>query len=346
MWKKNMLFRCVQFCCIFILLYGCGSENFKSKPEEKKDNSNQITELTFGYQPSTHQIAYMTAKDKGWWQLELAPFGIKEIKEKEFPMGTPEMQAMLTGQIDVAYVGAAPFITALSLGLDAKIVSAVQIQGSNLVLRPEYAYQKPADLKGLIIATFPPGTIQDTLLRGWLFENELDPAKDVDIRGMGTGDAISAIAGKSVDAVFLPHPAPTIIEIEGNGRSILASGEMKANHACCVLVARGQLIRENPDLIETIVKTHIRATRYNQENQNEAAQIFAARTEWEVEKVKKSLKNWDGIWIADPNLVVISTVTYAATQKKLGYIDKDLSPKDIFNMEFFKSSINKNVEAQ
>jgi NitT/TauT family transport system substrate-binding protein len=29
------------------------------------DNEDEITELNIGYQPSTHQIAYMTAYEKG-----------------------------------------------------------------------------------------------------------------------------------------------------------------------------------------------------------------------------------------------------------------------------------------
>ncbi len=65
------------------------------------------------------------------------------------------MQAMMAGDLDVAYVGAAPVITALSQGLDAKIVEPVQINGSSLVLRPEYKYESPKDLKGLTIATYP-----------------------------------------------------------------------------------------------------------------------------------------------------------------------------------------------
>ena len=73
---------------------------------------------------------------------------LKKLTNIQFPTGAPEMQAMMAGDLDVAYVGAAPAITALSQGLDAKIVEPVQINGSSLVLRPEYKYKSPADLKG------------------------------------------------------------------------------------------------------------------------------------------------------------------------------------------------------
>jgi NitT/TauT family transport system substrate-binding protein len=309
----------------FILLSGC--------------TDKAPSELRFGYQPSTHQIAYMTAKEKGWWANDLKPFGIEKITENEFPTGAPEMQSMLAGHLDVAYVGAAPVIAALAHGLDAKIVAGVQIQGSNLVLRPEIPYNGPEDLKGLKIATFPPGTIQDTLLKDWLKKNGIDPDKDVEILGMGPGDAITAISAGKVDGVFVPHPGPAIIESEGNGRSVMASGDMLPGHACCVLVVSGKLIREQPELVEQIVKTHINATEYNIAHVDEAAEIFAQKTGWDVEQVNKSLSEWDGTWISDPNLIIDSTVNYAQVQYDLGYIDKPLGKDEIFDVRFYEAAI-------
>ena len=300
--------------------------------------SDDLTELNIGYQPSTHQIAYMTAAEKGWWQEDLAPYGIEKIKEYQFPTGAPEMQAMMSGDLDVAYVGAAPVVAALSQepGLDAKIVTPVQINGSSLVLRPEHEYESPEDLKGLTIATFPPGTIQDTLLKNWLSENGLDVETDVRVLGMTPGDAVTAISAKRVDAVFLPHPSPTVVEREGNGRTIVQSGEMEANHSCCVLVVSGELIREHPDIVEQIVRTHIKATEYNQANVDEAAQIYSNKTTEDLETVRTSLEEWDGEWITDPALIESSAVNYSNTQYELGIIPKSLTREDIFDTSFYE----------
>lgn len=298
--------------------------------------SNDLTELNIGYQPSTHQIAYMTAYEKGWWQADLEPYGITKINEYQFPTGAPEMQAMMAGNLDVAYVGAAPAITALSGGLDAKIVEPVQINGSSLVLRPEYEYKSPQDLKGLKIATFPAATIQDTLLREWLKENGLDPDKDVTILGMTPGDAVTAISAKQVAAVFLPHPSPAVIESEGNGRTIVQSGQMEANHSCCVLVVSGKLIREHPDIVDQIVRTHIKATEYNQAHVDEAAQIYSNKTTEDLETVRKSLKEWDGRWITDPTIIEDSAVNYSNIQHELGYIPKSLTRDEIFDTSFYE----------
>jgi NitT/TauT family transport system substrate-binding protein len=306
-----------------VLLSGCTTE-----PE--------LTEISIGYQPSTHQMAHMTAMEKGWWQEDLAPFGITTITDREFPTGAPEMTAMIAGEIDVAYVGAAPFVVAVANSdLDAKIIAGTQTQGSDLVLRPEIPYESPEDLRGLKIATFPPGTIQDTLLRDWLGKNGLDPETDVEIVGMGPGDAVTAITADQVDGVFLPHPSPAVIETAGAGRTVVQSGEMFPNHACCVLVASGDLIRNHPDVVEQIVKTHIRATEYNLANPDEAAQIFSQKIGQDIEVVKKSLNEWDGSWISDPNIIIDSVVGYSQVQYELGYISKPLTRDDLFDTSFY-----------
>ena len=300
--------------------------------------AREITELHIGYQPSTHQIAHMTAMEKGWWESDLKRFGIEKVTDSVFPSGPPEMTAMMAGELDVAYVGTAPPISAIDKGLDAKIVAAVQTNGSAIVLSPELAanYTSPEDLKGLKIATFPPGSIQDTILRKWLMDNGLDPVKDVVIIGMGPGEAITEIGAGVVDAVFLPAPSPTIIEMEGTGKIVVYSGEMWPNHACCCLLVSGELTREHPELVEQIVRTHINATEYNKEHVEEAGEIYARKVVGsDVEMVKESLKNWDGAWIYNPHLEIDSTVEYAKVDYEMGYTDKLLTKDDLFDTSFY-----------
>ena len=103
---------------------------------------------------------------------------------------------MVAGELDIAYVGTAPPISAISAGLPAKIVAAVNINGSDLVLRPDLVYNGPATLAGLSIGTFQPGSIQDTVMKKWLMENGVDVSTGR-YQSHGPGTAISALfAGK------------------------------------------------------------------------------------------------------------------------------------------------------
>jgi len=309
-------------------------------------DSTELKELNFGYQPSTHQIAYMTAMKKGWWEEAITPYGYTTDPAKneiQFPTGAPEMQAMLAGEIDVAYVGSAPVISALSTGLEAKIVAAVQTQGSALVLQPDIEYNSPEDLRGLTIATFPTGTIQDTILREWLVSNGLtigenSKAGEVDILPMGPGDAITAMTAGQIDGTFLPSPSPTMLVEEGHGKVVEWSGSMMPNHPCCVLVVSDRLIEDDPDLVTALVKTHIRATEYDLAHPGEAAQTYADYTKNTLEVAQDSIANWDGTWTADPNLIVDGVMDYVSVQVDLGYIDNPLTEDQIFDLSFYEKA--------
>ncbi|HNX18305.1 MAG TPA: ABC transporter substrate-binding protein [Methanoregula sp.] len=294
-----------------------------------------VKEIRIGYQPSTHQMAEITAMKKGWWTQDLAPYGVTNVTDTVFPTGAPEMQAMLANQIDVAYVGAAPVLSAISTGLDAKIVAGVNTQGSDLVIKNDIDYKGPQSLKGLKIATFQAGTIQDTLLRNWLTKNNLTPDKDVTLLGMGPGDAVTAMVAGKVDGVFLPHPSPSVIVSEGKGKIVVHSGEMYPNHTCCVLVVSGKLIREHPEIVEQIIRTHEKAVAFNENNTAEAAAIYANATGTKLSDVTTSLAQWDGKWTTDPNVIEDSVIEYANIQYKLGYITTPLSKEQLFDTSFY-----------
>ncbi|MCX6691857.1 MAG: ABC transporter substrate-binding protein [Methanoregula sp.] len=298
--------------------------------------TSKVTEVRIGYQPSTHQVAHMIAMDKGWWQQDLAPLGVQNVTDYLFPTGAPEMQAMLAGDIDVAYVGAAPVLSAVSSGLDAKIVAAVNTEGSDLVLRTGLNYTGPQSLKGLKIATFQAGTIQDTILRDWLKKNNIDADKDLEIVGMGPGDAVTAITAGKVDAVFLPHPSPSQIKALGKGKTIVQSGEMYPNHTCCVLVVSGKLIREHPEIVEQIVKTHIKASDFAIKNPDETAAIYAKKNSAKIEDVKASLRDWDGDFVTDPSIIISPVMDYAKIQYDLKYIKNPLTQDQLFDLTFYK----------
>lgn len=331
MMKRSIKILAVLITIAFLLVPGCTGPT-----EEEEEMPKGLTKLRFGYQPSTHQVAYMTADARGWWLEDLAPYGITSVKDNQFPTGAPEMQAMLAGEIDVAYVGAAPPISAIDQGLDAKIVAGANIQGSDLVLANDKSYESPEDLKGLIIATYPPSTMQPTVLRKWFIDNGIDPDNDLTIKHMSSSpEAVAAFSSGDVDAVFLPHPFPTIIELEGTGRIVVQSGEMWEGHACCVVLVSGNLIREHPDIVEQIVRTHINATRYNNEHPDEVAEIFTAKTQNPFEIANQSIEDWDGSWVSDPSAGLDSILQFAQKQYELGYTDKLLTQDELFDLSFY-----------
>ncbi|KYC54002.1 MAG: alkanesulfonate transporter substrate-binding subunit [Candidatus Methanofastidiosum methylothiophilum] len=329
---KKILATIASILIASILLLGCVGQG--------TDKSTKITELRIGYQPSTHQIAEMVALEKGWWLNDLKKFGIEKVTDYEFPSGPPEMQAMLGGQIDIAYVGATPPIPAIDQGLDAKIVAAAQTQGSSIVVWPDAAYNGPSFFIGKKVGTFPPGSIQDMVLKKWLKDNGIDVSK-VDIKAMGPGDASTALTAKQVDAVFLPEPSPSVLAINKNGKVVVTSGEMWPGHACCVLLVSGKLIKENPELVKEIIRIHIKATEFINQNPDESAEIASKKLGLSKDVILYSMKNSDTTYISNPNDIIAYMEAYAKEHYDLGYTKKLLTTKDLIDTKLYDEVVSK-----
>lgn len=304
-------------------------------------DDEETTNVIIGYQPSTHQMAYTSAKALGWWDSNLSKLDqVNSVSDRSFPSGPSEATALASNAIQVAYIGAAPLIPSIAQNnSDLKIVAAVQINGSSLIIQNNATYTGPSYFEGKSIATFPPGSIQDTLLKQWLIDSGVNVSK-VSIKPMDSGEAQTALKSGSVDAVFLPHPAPAVIVAAGDGKVIMTSGEMSADHACCVLAVSQSFIDKYPEVVAEVVKIHVDATRYTQENPMEAAKYYANITQISEDIVLSSIQQWDGDWISDPHVIEDYVVAYAKSQYDQGLSPRELTSEELFDMSFYDAYVN------
>ncbi len=109
---------------------------------------------------------------------------VAELRLIAGPAGPSLMQLAATGQIQVAYVGNPPAISAIDTGTPVKIVMALNTEGSGLVVSNEspatdwtsfvqWAQDRAGQDKPLKIAAPGKGSIQDIMLRYALEESDL-----------------------------------------------------------------------------------------------------------------------------------------------------------------------------
>jgi NitT/TauT family transport system substrate-binding protein len=115
---------------------------------------------------------------------------------------------------------------------------------------------------------------------------------------------------------------------------------MWREHACCSLVVRSSLIKNQPDLVEQIVKTHMKATDYVNSHPEEAARIYANHTGQDLNMVRYSLESWDGKWISDPHLQISSTLEYARSDCQMNITNRLLTEHDLFDTSFYDRAIS------
>lgn len=224
-----------------------------------------------------HQPGWVVAKERNYFADE----GF-EVVHSEYSYGSVEMQHFAAGEIDVAYVGAVPFLSARAAGADIIAVASSNTEGSSLVVTEEI--QNVTDLAGKIIGSPGIGSIQDYML---------DKVKDdynitftvhratvtVLIEKLSTGEIDGYIAWE-------PHATRAVVEGVRGAHTLLTSHDILAGHQCCVVAVRGDWVREAPYIVRRIIRWHMKAMKWVLENPVEAEGLIANYSGLSIELVE------------------------------------------------------------
>lgn len=333
--------------------------------------------IKIGFQPSTHQVAeFILIKlyyDKIVDEAKKLGYNIK-IEDSCYESGPPEMQEFLAGKLDMAYVGATPPIPEIwnaieTGGPKALIVAGCNLGGSALILRTGIEYTGPSSLKGLKIGTFPPGSIQHTILTKWLSKNSLsystEEGTDVILKYAGAAELISLLKANKIDAAFLPSPSPEICEMEGIGKIAVTSTDMWRNatgmeyQPCCVLTMSNKFIEKYRNLAKIFLKYHIIAMRDLIIDVNVSSKagtlttllrrVVAERLSELWGKDEESIINileytfinnpTNLIFSYDPHLIINGVLKYIEAHYEIGNIGRMLNVDEVFYLDLYDEVI-------
>ena len=337
MYKK--LFVCVV-TIVFLLSSGC-------------IGGDKEAGIRIGVQPASPcHVAAAVGFGNGLWDENL---GVNTTMVGPFwAGGSSEMIAMRSGEMDVAYVGITPALFAIGEGLDAKVVSSINTGGQVLVVSAtdgvaDWNYTKPSDLEGKTIATLTQGSIQDIVLTHWLNEEDkkgtLDKSK-ITIKYMDVGTMLTSLATKTIDGFYMTMPfSDDMTEMLGTGVGTnLTSDVTWPGHPCCVLLASGTLIREDPEMVKKIVATHIEATEWALENPVEAAEISYEVFGWGAHQfppepmvlaMQKAARDETMHMDTNPHHIIPITMEIEKDIYDRGLLKTELTEEDIFDTSFY-----------
>src|SRR6266550_5780810 len=151
-----------------LLLAGCSSSSSSSSGSTSNTNAGGSSPVTvrLGFLSNITHAPALIAMKEGFFTKALGSAGT--LKATAFSAGTEETTAILSGQLDAAYVGPNPAINAWqkSNGSGIKIISGAASGGASLVVKK--GITSAAQLKGKSLATPSLGNTQDVALRYWL----------------------------------------------------------------------------------------------------------------------------------------------------------------------------------
>lgn len=225
----------------------------------------------------THAQALL-GKSRGDFRVQGRP-----VAWRLFNAGPTEMEALLAGELDAAYVGPNPAVNAwLRSGRTGlKILAGSVSGGASLVLRPASGIRGAADFRGRKVASPELGNTQDVALRSWLRGAGLEPGRDVKVLPVKNPEILSLFVRGQVDAAWVPEPWATRLVQEAGGVRFLDEADLwpEGRFTTAVLVGREAWMREHPDEVRTVLRTHVALTAW-----------IAAHPEAAAEGVRKALE--------------------------------------------------------
>lgn len=273
----------------------------------------------------------------------------------QFQNGAAIVQALSSGQLDVAYVGIGPAMVAKANDIGIKVVASNIIEQISFIARGDLAAYFEANGsvaeafsafasdngRAAQIATFPSGTVPETVLQFWL-ANEGVRQDEVEILFMGNAQVQQALLSEAVDAASILEPVVSIaLQRLDNARVIASGGELFPDQPGAVLIVRDELISENPQIVQALVDMHIRSTKLLNGDATQAAEHvrpFVGGDRLETSVVIQALENSQGHFVADPSAIQAATRVMHDFQAEVGTLKKEVPLAQLFDVSFYDAS--------
>jgi NitT/TauT family transport system substrate-binding protein len=250
-----------------LLLAGCSSSSSSSSGSTSNANAGAGSPVTvrLGFLSNITHAPALIAMKEGFFTKALGSAGT--LKATAFSAGTEETTAILSGQLDAAYVGPNPAITAWQKSGDIQIVSGVATGGASIVVKK--GITSAAQLKGKSLATPSLGNTQDVALRYWLKQH------GVTTNTTGGGDAFikptkpnsaAVLQFKSGQIAGGSEPAPYDIQMVQDGGTVLLSEP----GVTTLLIVTKSFLSAHPAIVSDLLKAQVQANAFIKSNPTQA----------------------------------------------------------------------------
>lgn len=172
--------------------------------------------------------------------------------------------ALASGSIDFAVGSITATIAGATAGRDVRIVAAAADGGSGIVGTPDI--QSVADLVGKRVG-YLESSSQLVALR-LILEREGVDIDDLDLVSLTAPEFFNAFDTGQIDAFAAPEIGVSLA-LGAGGQPIADPYSTEIGRLNIALLTTGELVDEDPDLVQAVVETHAATTAYMADNQDQ-----------------------------------------------------------------------------
>ncbi|GGR64752.1 NitT/TauT family transport system substrate-binding protein [Nocardioides luteus] len=255
--------------------------------------------VTIGYQPGLGYSTLLLMKEQGVLEEALPD---TEITWRELDSGGALRDAVIAGDVQIAAMGASPFLVGVDAGVGWKTVAAMNQMNLQLMVK-DPAIKTLKDLpKDAKIAMPAPDSIQSLPLRKAAGEQLGDPrALDQAIVGMGHPDGLQALVSGQITG-HLTAPPFVAQEAAAGAHPILKSYDLFGRTTFNAIYAKPDFLDANPEFTEAFYAALKESNTLLNDDPDKAAELLSAESEGELsaDEVKTQITDPDVTWSLTP----------------------------------------------
>ncbi len=319
----------------------------KAKDNGDKKSASSSKKLQIGWVFAMANAPILIAKEKGYYK----EVGL-DVELSSFTSGPRVRKGLLSGKLDMAYIGAPPVYHWYAKGLKSKILAKVNYGQAAVIVHGSSEIKDLEGLRGKKIAGVKIGSGMDVLLRGYVIgeAGKMDPLKDLEIRPMKPGSMGSAIAAKTVQGAFCWEPFTSKYVLKGTAKVILDMNKEIPKYPWYVVMAVPKAMKEKRAQIVLALKAHKKAIDFLNSSPTAGNDILIkafslksvtdasgkVHTATDILKLARTRIGWEAELTNDDTGFIQRLMDYS---NKLRYMDKKLRADELIDKSFMQEAM-------
>lgn len=260
----------IALAAVIPAISGCG----------RNSSSGDNSSLRLVFFPNLTHAPALIGTARGDFQKAL---GAVKLDVKLVNAGPEAMEALLAGEVDIAYVGPSPAINTYvkSGGSKLRIVAGACSGGAALIASSNSPIQSIKDLNGKRVAIPQLGGTQDVSLRKFLKQAGLQSREkggSVDVLPARNPDILMLFKQKQLDAAWVPEPWASRLIQECGARLVVDERDLWPDRkfTTTVVVARKAYLDAHPAQVAALLHAHLDVLKWMNANVEAAQQLANA----------------------------------------------------------------------
>lgn len=233
---------------------------------DRRTSSGAPTEVNLGYFANLTHAQAVLGVASGDFQNAVAP---ARLTTRIFNAGPSLIEALLAGEIDIAYIGPGPALNghAKTHGQGLRVIAGATNNGTIIVARQGSGIRTLADLKGRKIATPQNGNTQDIAARHYL-KDVLHQADLQNVIPISNAEQAGMMSRSQIDASWAAEPWGSLLVAQTGAQVIGQEKDLwpDKQFTLAVMITTPEFLGEHPNIVENILRAHVRWTRRLREN--------------------------------------------------------------------------------